>query len=89
MEAEAGNDCTLGVEATGNINGFSVLEPDGNLRILRCRLPHLDSLSGSIGTPQEGAPIDEVDMIEVGLEEGGPVRVPKDVPFLDSSYDSE
>ena len=88
MGAEAGNDCILAVEAAGNINGFNVLEPEGNLRILRCRLLILDSLSCSIGIPQEGTPAEEVDMNEVGLEEG-PVRAPKDVEFLGSSYDPE
>lgn len=89
MEAEAGNDCTWPVVATGNIKGFSVLVPDGNLRILRWRLLNPESPSGSIGTPQAGAPVDDVDMNDVGLEEDGPVRVPKDVQLVCSSVESE
>ena len=88
MGADAGSDCVLELEATGSINGFKVLDPDGNLRILRWRLVSLGSVSCEMGTPQAGTPIDEVDMNEVGLEEG-PVRVPKDVEFPRSSNESQ
>ena len=88
MGADAGSDCGLAFEATGSIKGFKLLDPDGNLRILRCRLLYFESPSCCIGTPQVGTPIDDVDMKEVGLEEG-PVRVVKEVEFLRSSYESE
>ncbi len=88
MGADAGSDCPLAFEATGNIKGFKLLEPDGNLRILRCRLLYFESPSWCIGTPQVGTPIDEVDIKEVGLEEG-PVRLVYEVEFLRSSNESE
>ena len=68
--AEAGIEGEMVV--VGRINGFKETDPEGNRRILRCRLMDVAwlSISGSKGRPQEVVPSEEDDCMEVGLDEG-------------------
>ena len=55
--------------AVGRIKGFNELEPEGKRRIFFCLCPTLDSVLELLGTPHGGAPVEDVERNDVGLDD--------------------